>query len=162
MGGECLQPQNRISRDALTVWRITAFLTVVFIFLLFIGYVILSRIFDFPIWIAVTLFIFIIVYSIFTIIIFPKIRWERWRYEVFEYEIDIQYGKFIVRRVLIPMVRVQHVDTVQGPILRKYGLATVTISTAATIHEIPALDIQEATKLRDTISRLARVVDEDA
>ena len=33
---------------------------------------------------------------------------------------------FIVKRTLIPMVRVQHVDTAQGPILRKYNLAGIT------------------------------------
>ena len=32
------------------------------------------------------------------------------------------------------MVRVQHVDTEQGPILRKYDLSSITISTAATSH----------------------------
>ena len=59
------------------------------------------------------------------------------------------------------MVRVQHVDTEQGPLLRKYNLATVTISTAATVHGIPALDIEEAEEMRHAISRLARVADED-
>ena len=63
----------------------------------------------------------------------------RWRYEVRESEIELQHGIFIVKRTLIPMVRVQHVDTSQGPILRKYDLAEITISTAATNHTIPAL-----------------------
>jgi uncharacterized protein len=66
-----------------------------------------------------------------------------------------------VKRTLVPMVRVQHVDTVQGPLLRKYGLATITISTAATTHEIPALDMFEADNLRSSISALARVAEDD-
>ncbi len=88
-------------------------------------------------------------------------RWKRWRYEVREQEIELQHGVFIVKRTLVPMIRVQHVDTQQGPILRKYELATVTVSTAATIHEIPALQLEEAEELRVFISRLARVADED-
>lgn len=59
------------------------------------------------------------------------------------------------------MIRVQHVDTNQGPILKKYGLATVEISTAATIHKIPALELAEAEELRYYIGKLTRVADED-
>ncbi|WP_317907012.1 PH domain-containing protein, partial [Bacillus subtilis] len=47
------------------------------------------------------------------------------------------------------------------PILRKYNLASVQISTAATTHSIPALDVEEADQLRDSISRLARVTEDD-
>jgi membrane protein YdbS with pleckstrin-like domain len=59
------------------------------------------------------------------------------------------------------MVRVQHVDTQQGPILRKYDLASITISTAATNHTIPALITSEADELRSRISTLARVAEDD-
>jgi Uncharacterized conserved protein len=59
------------------------------------------------------------------------------------------------------MVRVQHVDTEQGPLLRHFGLSTVSISTAAGTHKIPALSDNVASSLRDAISELARVVDED-
>ena len=45
------------------------------------------------------------------------------------------------------MVRVQHVDTEQGPILKKYDLATITISSAATTHTIPALITAEADRI---------------
>lgn len=90
-----------------------------------------------------------------------KDRHKVWRYEVHENEIDIQSGIFVVTRVIVPMVRVQHVDTSQGPLLRKYNLATVKIFTAATVHSIPALEMEEADQLRDSISRLARVTDDD-
>ena len=95
------------------------------------------------------------------ILLLPKLRWKRWRYEVREQEIELQHGVLIIKRTLIPMIRVQHVDTQQGPLLRKYQLSTVMISTAATVHEIPALDMHEAEELRRSISSLARVADED-
>ena len=79
-------------------------------------------------------------YNIFkNLLIFPKIIWERWRYEISEHEIDLCYGLWIRKRTIIPMVRVQHVDTKQGPLMNRFGLASVTISTAAGSHEIPAL-----------------------
>ena len=46
------------------------------------------------------------------------------------------------------MIRVQHVDTVQGPILRKYQLASVIVNTAATAHEIPALRRERSGRIK--------------
>ena len=67
----------------------------------------------------------------------------------------------LIASILIPVNRVQHVDTRQGPILRNYALSNVTISTAATTHEIPALTEENAGKVRDQISRLALKAKED-
>lgn len=91
----------------------------------------------------------------------PEIRWKRWSYQVDEHEIDLQSGILIITRTLVPVKRVQHVDTRQGPILRSYGLADVTISTAATTHRIPALEEETAEDVRDRISKFARLAKED-
>jgi membrane protein YdbS with pleckstrin-like domain len=88
--------------------------------------------------------------------IVPPIKWRLWKFGVSEDEIFLQHGWFVVRRVLIPMNRVQHVDTAEGPFARRLGLSSVTIATAATVHEIPALTTETATEIRDRISRLAR------
>jgi membrane protein YdbS with pleckstrin-like domain len=45
--------------------------------------------------------------------------------------------------------------------MRKYGLSSVTFSTAAGQHEIPALANEEADRVRIQIAELARVNDED-
>src|SRR5690606_18402112 len=92
----------------------------------------------------------------------PNLRWKWCRYEVREEEIDVQKGWLVVKRTIIPMVRVQHVDTSHGPLLRKFDLASVHISTAATVHEIPALPRAKAAALRDHIASLAKVRDDDA
>ena len=90
----------------------------------------------------------------------PQIRYRHWRYQVDAQELDIQFGVFVVRRTLIPLVRVQHVDTVQGPLSKQFGLSSVTVSTAAGSHVIPGLSDQAADELRDHISALARVARE--
>ena len=126
-----------------------------------IGAGVLAYIFEGPWWIYAIAAAVVILFAYFFIYLFPKVRWMRWRYEVRESEIELQHGIFIVKRTLIPMVRVQHVDTAQGPILRKYNLAEITISTAATNHTIPALVMEEADELRSRISALARVAEED-
>lgn len=156
-----VEPVNQLSKDALTVWRIYSSLTMVLMLLLSIGLIVISLLFSIPLWIGIMIFVMTIVLSIFFIVYYTKLQWERWKYEVHESEIDLQHGVLVVRRTLIPMVRIQHVDTQQGPLLRKFNLATVIVSTAATIHEIPGLNVVEADKLRDQISQLARVMDHD-
>ena len=86
----------------------------------------------------------------------PELRWRRWRWEVREHEIDLQRGILVVRRTLIPMARVQHVETERGVIGQALGLATVEIHTAAGSHEIPLLTDFDAGMLRARIAELAR------
>jgi membrane protein YdbS with pleckstrin-like domain len=98
---------------------------------------------------------------IISVVIVPKVRWLQWRFEVYNEEIDIQKGIFWRRRIIIPLIRVQNVDTQQGPIMRANGLASFTVSTAAGAHEIPGLDVAEADALRDHVALLARIAQED-
>jgi len=155
------EPKYRICERALTVWRISGIISSMILWVAFFVLWSVAALFQWSDWIVVIALIIVVVNTFLEIFIFPRLRWKRWRYEVHEHEIDIQRGMFVVRRTIVPMVRVQHVDTSQGPLLRKYRLANVSISTAATIHEIPALDIEEAEQLRDRISILARVTDKD-
>lgn len=159
------KPENKLSPAAIKAWRLsTAFVCLIIgiIPLLFWMYNVVSPGGeDFSIWmIAVVAFLIVIGSGLF-ITYLPEIRWQHWYYQVDKHEIDLQHGIFIITRTLVPVKRVQHVDTRQGPILRNYGLADVTISTAATTHRIPALDEETADKVRNQISRFARLAKED-
>lgn len=154
-------PQRRISEKALTVWRISGLIKTGIGWLITATAVLLIHVFDWPVWISVTLISLGVIFTFLNIFVFPLLRWKRWRYEVREKEIELDEGFFIRRRTLIPMIRVQHVDTVQGPLLKKYKLASVVVHTAATAHEIPALEEPEAEEMRFYISKLARVAEED-
>ncbi|MFZ3578909.1 PH domain-containing protein [Virgibacillus sp. DJP39] len=154
-------PVNPIAKDALKAWKITASIYMLILWLFIGAGVVLSVIFTIPLWYgAIGIAVGGVLHYIFVFIL-PKVKWKRWRYEIFDQEIYIQHGILIVSRTLVPMIRVQHVDTKQGPILKRYKLASVTISTAATTHEIPALMEEDASSLRDRISALARVDEDD-
>ncbi len=152
---------NRLSEKGLRVWRLYGIIETVIVLLIGIGVSVITYIFEGPWWIFGVSIAVVTVFAYLFIYLFPKIRWTRWRYEVRDSEIELQHGLFIVKRTLIPMVRVQHVDTTQGPILRKYELAAIMISTAATNHTIPTLVTEEADELRARISVLARVAVDD-
>jgi uncharacterized protein len=95
-----------------------------------------------------------------SVVVFPNLAYARWRFGIDDEEIDIQRGRMWIERVLVPMVRVQHVDTERGPIQRRLGLASVVVHTAAGSFEIPALDLERAIELRTRIAVLARVSDD--
>jgi uncharacterized protein len=156
-----VEPQNKLSEKALKVWRISAVIKVVIEWSITAVVVLLLNIFNGPVWISITLIIFGVIFTFLHIFLIPMLRWKRWRYEVREEEMELQEGILIRSRTLVPMVRVQHVDTVQGPILRKYKLASVIVHTAATTHLIPALEETEAEELRSYISKLVRNAEDD-
>lgn len=157
------EPSERIDPRALKAWFFAGILKGLVILLIPVIYLVkIKDIFrDLPdVWAWVGIGV-IIVYTIWDAIIAPQLRIRFWRYEIREDEIDIQHGIFIIRRTLIPMIRVQHVDTEYGPIMRYFGLATLRISTAATDHRIPALSKERSSQLMGEIAALARVSDED-
>ena len=150
-------PTQRIDPRAIDLWRIhgiagplfwgTSTMMVMFVLVFSRG---LS-----PLWIAGVSAIFFL-YGIVGVFVIPPIRWRIWRYDLNDRELYLKRGLFIVRRTLIPLVRVQHVDTTQGPVAKYFGLSSVRVSTAASTHEIPALSDDVADSLRDRISNLAR------
>lgn len=153
--------QRRISGKALKVWRISEVIKMSISWVISAGVIFLVYYFNWPIWIAAVLGVIEIAATFLFIFLVPKIKWNRLRYEVRAEEIELQHGIIIKVRTLIPMVRVQHVDTVQGPLMKRYELASVVVHTAATVHQIPALEEEEAEELRLFISKQTRVADED-
>jgi membrane protein YdbS with pleckstrin-like domain len=98
--------------------------------------------------------------AVFGALVWPLLRWRTWRYEVRDEEIDLLRGALVVTRTLVPMTRVQHVDTQRNPVADLFDLRTVEVHTAAGSHEIPALRPGEASAIRDRIAVLARTPDD--
>lgn len=115
---------------------------------------------DWPMWIFVVAISLTIASAPFDIYFVPRWTYQRWRYCISETSIQIEKGIFFKRKILIPMGKIQHVDAKQGPILKKYGLSTVILSTAAGSHEIPGLAEETADSIRKEIERHVRLDDE--
>ena len=88
------------------------------------------------------------------------VRLRRWRWDVDPDALDIRHGTFTVRQTVVPMVRVQHVDTTSHILEQVFDLATVEVHTAAGSHKIPLLTDHQADDLRDRIADLARTADD--
>lgn len=155
-------PTRRLDPKVTTAWRIQSAIGLVMLCLavLVVGSGLAFFVEIIPPTLAVLAFLGAVAASIVYLIVVPEIRYRRWRWEVTETEIRLQSGLIVVQLTVIPMVRVQHVDTSQGPVLRPFGLSEVHVWTAAKSHVIPALADSEATELRDRIAVLARVSDD--
>jgi membrane protein YdbS with pleckstrin-like domain len=90
------------------------------------------------------------------VLLVPRIRLARFRFEVREDEIDLRRGIVVETRTLVPMARVQHVDMRRTALSRLFGLAAVVFHTAAGANEIPALRDADAAAIRDQIADLAK------
>ena len=95
------------------------------------------------------------------LLVSPRVEYATWHFDVTPTDVDLYHGVFVKKRVLVPLVRVQHVQTKQGPLLRAHGLASVTVSTAGGSFEIPGLAEADAEALRDRVAELARLAKED-
>ena len=88
-------------------------------------------------------------------------RYQFYRFEVTPEDLAFQKGYFFRSITYVPMNRIQHVETEQGPFLRKENLMEIVIHTAATSHRIAGLDMAEALTLREQIINLVKVAKED-
>lgn len=82
----------------------------------------------------------------------PELRHRHLRYRVDESGVRIRRGVLWRKVVSIPTSRVQHTDVSQGPVQRRFGLATLTVYTAGTEGAsigLEGLEQSVAERLRD-------------
>src|SRR4051812_29359912 len=83
-------------------------------------------------------------------------NWRNWGYVEREDDLYITHGVMFRSLVAVPYGRMQLVEVASGPLERAFGLATVTLKTASaeTNASIPGLIPDEATRLRDRLTKL--------
>jgi membrane protein YdbS with pleckstrin-like domain len=155
------EPAERLDPRAKTLWRITGILGAL---PLLVGGAFgswtLLRVVEVPFLVRILPFLAALGLFAALAVVMPDLRWRRWRYEIREGEVDLQQGIVWVSRTLVPLARIQHVDTRQGPLQRRFGLATVVFYTAAGANRIPELSAPVAARVRDRIAELTREHDE--
>lgn len=148
---------EKLHRDYVKASKLSSIIFHVVVLVLISGWLALALWKDWtlvPVWIAYGVLLLSCV--VFTWVV-PIYEYRSFSFEVFEEEIEIQSGIVFRSNILIPMVRVQHVEVGSGPIMRKYKLASVNVVTAATKHEIKGVHQAAAEALKQRIGQLAKV-----
>lgn len=158
-------PQGKLDPRIKTVWRISDAIWIVIVFLIVFAI-------DAAVWLGsdgdglvgvlfiVSVVAFIVLLALFLFAVTP-LRYARWRFRLQQDFLEIEKGIVWRTHTVVPFIRVQNTDTKQGPILRMFGLASVTVSTAAGSMEIPGLAQADADIVRDRAAELARIARED-
>lgn len=155
------EPAERLDPRAKALWRITGILNVLPLLAgACFAAVAMVRYGGASVFLAVLPAVAVVVLGCMVIGVAPGLRWRMWRYEIRPDEVDLQRGILWIERTLVPLARIQHVDTRQGPLQRLYGLSTVVFHTAAGPNQIPELSTPVASEVRDRIAALTREQDE--
>jgi membrane protein YdbS with pleckstrin-like domain len=79
-----------------------------------------------------------------------------WGYAERADDLLVRHGLLVRRLSIVPYARMQFVDVTAGPLERAFGIATVTLHTAAAASDatVPGLEAPDATRLRDRLAAL--------
>ena len=84
----------------------------------------------------------------------PSRRFARWHYTLGTDRLRIVRGYLFYSDTVVPLGRIQHIDVHQGPIMRRYDLATLTVHTAGNHNSsvsLPGLRHADAVEMREAI-----------
>jgi membrane protein YdbS with pleckstrin-like domain len=104
----------------------------------------------------------VLLWSIWWVAVGAPRRWARWRFAFTGRELHVASGWLTRVHTAVPVRRVQHIDLTQGPVERRYGLATLVLHTAGTMHSrvaVPGLEREEAERIRDAIRGSVELTD---
>jgi membrane protein YdbS with pleckstrin-like domain len=92
--------------------------------------------------------------AVWLVIIAPKRRLKRWGYDLGEDRLRIVSGFLFRSDTVVPLGRIQHIDLRQGPLMRRYDLATLMVHTAGNHNAavaLPGLKQADAMAMREAI-----------
>ncbi len=127
------EPVNRVDRRAITMWRMTPLIPGIVVLAACVA---LGALVDPARWPAVAAALVTIVATVFFVAVVPLWRFRFHRWEITDDAIYTQSGWWVRSRVVIPISRIQVVDTTAGPIEQLLDLATLTVTTASSAGTI--------------------------
>ena len=138
---------HSVDPSATKLWRISGAIgTLVFIGIaLFVYFVVYEHL-----WI----FLIPLLIGIGPIFIFPAIEYRQWKYWIGDDRVEIIHGIFFVKRIILPINRIQHLKIRQGILQKQFDLASVDLFTAGGNHGIEALPMAVAEEIALHLNRV--------
>lgn len=156
--------KNNLPQGIKSVWRKTGLIRFLIMFL--IGSIVSFLLFKLDnlkgVWIYIlTGYFGILLFILLIYLIIVPIRYKYFRYEITDDDIIVQKGFFFRSITYVPINKIQHIETEQGPFLRQSNLMELVVHTAATTHKIAGLSVEETLHLRAQIIDKLKEAHED-
>ena len=154
------EPAHLVSPRAVAYWRLTAFLRALFVWAVIAA--VITLVDDRP-WV-IALGVVLILASVVHLLVMPPLRYRIHRWEVTPEAIHTRSGWLSLEQRVAPLSRVQTVDSEQQALMRLFGLATVTATTASAAGpiRIECLDQEVAKRLVADLTEYAARTTGDA
>jgi membrane protein YdbS with pleckstrin-like domain len=110
-----------------------------------------------PVWLATTSVCLVSGLALFFAIWLPKVAYDRFGYAIRDQDFYVERGILLKRRTAIPLSRIQHVDTHQGPLEQLMKLSQLHVFTASGMSAdgcLPGLSRETADRLRDQLAQM--------
>jgi membrane protein YdbS with pleckstrin-like domain len=95
-----------------------------------------------------------LVFGAWFVLVVPGRRYQRWGYSFGEDRLRVVRGFLFHADTIVPLGRIQHIDVRQGPLMRVWDLAELTVHTAGNHGasvSLPGLRLADAEAMREAI-----------
>jgi membrane protein YdbS with pleckstrin-like domain len=147
------EPAHRVSPRAIGFWTVSALLgdaTVVVAAL--VAWLVVP---DVPGWAGLVVLL-VGLLAVAHVVLMPRIRYRVHRWEVTDTAVHTRAGWLGRESRIAPLSRVQTVDSRQGALMRVFGLASITVTTASAAGPI-TVDCLDAATAREVVARLTAI-----
>lgn len=146
-------PLNQVSPRAVPYWTVSALVGDV----LLLGAALVARVVvpDVPGW-TTWLLVALAAVAVAHVLVMPRVRYDVHRWEVTPIAVHTRSGWIGRQTRLAPISRVQTVDSRQGALMRAFGLASLTVTTASAAGPI-SIECLDARTARELVARLTAI-----
>ena len=146
-------PLNQVSPRAVPYWTISALVgDEVLLAACVAARLLVPGVPGWTTWLLVVLAVLAVVHAV----VMPRIRYDVHRWEVTPIAVHTRSGWIGRETRIAPISRVQTVDSRQGALMRAFGLASLTVTTASAAGPI-TIDCLDADTARELVAQLTAV-----
>ena len=160
------EPSERVSLKATSYWRVQAAFTAILGWALALAALVAALVAPSGWWTALLwlAFVILLVVPLPGLTVAPRIRYDVHRWEVTDIAVHVRYGWISRTDEVVPLSRVQTVDSTRGPLMRLFGLRTVRVQTASRygVVSIACLDDAVAEQVVARLVAITAATPEDA
>ena len=146
-------PSHQVSPRAIPFWTVSALIgDAVLVIAATVAYVLVP---DVPGWVGLARAAAGLLAAV-HVLVMPRIRFRVHRWEVSDTAVHTREGWIGRQSRIAPISRVQTVDSRQGALMRMFGLASITVTTASAAGPI-TIDCLDAEVAREVVARLTAI-----